>query len=61
MSELLKGQPGSKLTLKIQREGEKDVITKTLTREKIKLENIPYYTVLDGGVAFCDIMLKAVR
>lgn len=52
VSELLKGQPGSKLTLKIRREGEKDIITKTLTREKIKLENIPYYTVLDGGVAY---------
>ena len=52
VSELLKGQPGSKLTLKIKREGEKDVITKTLTREKIKIDNIPYYTVLDGGVAY---------
>lgn len=52
VSELLKGQPGSKLTLKIRREGEKDVITKTLTREKIKIDNIPYYTVLDGGVAY---------
>ena len=55
VSELLKGQPGSKLTLKIKREGEKDVITKTLTREKIKIDNIPYYTVLDGGVAYIII------
>ena len=52
VSELLKGQPGSKLTLKIRRDGEKDIITKTLTREKIKLENIPYYAVLDGGIAY---------
>ncbi|MBR5782334.1 MAG: S41 family peptidase [Bacteroidales bacterium] len=52
VSELLKGQPGSKLTLKIKREGEKDIITKTLTREKIKIDNIPYYTVLDGGIAY---------
>ncbi len=52
VSELLKGQPGSKLSLKIRRDGEKDVITKTLTREKIKIDNIPYYTVLDGGVAY---------
>ena len=52
VSELLKGQPGSKLTLKIRREGEKDIIVKTLTREKIKIDNIPYYTVLDGGVAY---------
>lgn len=52
VSELLKGQPGSKLTLKLKREGEKDIITKTLIREKIKIDNIPYYTVLDGGVAY---------
>ena len=52
VSELLKGQPGSQLTLKIKRDGEKDIITKTLTREKIKIDNIPYYTVLEGGVAY---------
>ena len=52
VSELLKGQPGSTLTIKIRREGEKDVITKTLTREKIKIDNIPYYTVIDGGIAY---------
>lgn len=52
VSELLKGQPGSQITLKIRREGEKNIITKTLTREKIKIDNIPYYTVLDGGIAY---------
>ena len=52
VSELLKGQPGSQLTLKIRREGEKNIITKILTREKIKIDNIPYYTVLDGGIAY---------
>lgn len=52
VSELLKGQPSSTLTLKIKREGEKNIITKTLIREKIKIDNIPYYTVLDGGIAY---------
>lgn len=52
VSELLKGQPGSEVVLKIKREGEKNVLTKTLTREKIKIDNIPYYAVLDGGVAY---------
>ena len=55
MSELLKGQPNSQVTLKISREGEKDVITKTLTREKIKIDNIPYYAVLDGSVAYISL------
>lgn len=52
VSELLKGQPNSQLTLKVTREGEKDIITKTLKREKIKIDNIPYYAVLDGDVAY---------
>lgn len=52
VSELLKGQPGSKVALKIQREGEKDVLTKTLTREKIKIDNIPYSTVFENGIAY---------
>ena len=52
VSELLKGQPGSKLTLKLKRDGEKDVIVKTLTREKIKIDNIPYYAVLEGDIAY---------
>ena len=52
VSELLKGQPGSKITLKVKRDEEKEILTKTLTREKIKIDNIPYYTVLDGGVAY---------
>lgn len=55
VSELLKGQPNSQVTLKISREGEKDIITKTLTREKIKIDNIPYYAVLDGGVAYISL------
>lgn len=52
VSELLKGQPGSKVVLKIQCEGEKDVLTKTLTREKIKIDNIPYSTVFENGIAY---------
>ncbi|MBE6336573.1 MAG: S41 family peptidase [Lentimicrobiaceae bacterium] len=52
VSELLRGQPGSQVVLKIKRNGEKDVLTKTLTREKIKIDNIPYSAVLDNGIAY---------
>ena len=40
------------MVLKIKRNGEKDVLTKTLTREKIKIDNIPYSAVLDNGIAY---------
>lgn len=52
VSELLKGQPGSTVTLKIKRYNEKDLITKSLTREKIKIDNIPYSTVFDNGIGY---------
>ncbi len=52
VSELLKGTPGTKVTLKMQREGEKEPLVKELKREKIKIDNIPYSTVFDNGVGY---------
>lgn len=52
ISELLKGTPGTKVTLKMQRLGEKEPIVKELKREKIKIDNIPYSTVFDNGVGY---------
>jgi carboxyl-terminal processing protease len=52
VSELLKGQPGSTLNLLIDREGEDKPLEKTLIREKIKLDNIPYHTVFDNGIGY---------
>ncbi len=51
VSELLKGQPGTAVTLKIKRyDGSTD--TKTLTRENIKVDNITYQKVFDNGVGY---------
>lgn len=52
ISELLKGTPGTTLTLKMQRYGEKEPIVKELKREKIKIDNIPYSTVFDNGIGY---------
>jgi len=52
VSELLKGQPGTTVKLKMQRLGEKEPIVKELKREKIKIDNIPYSTVFDNGVGY---------
>lgn len=51
ISELLKGVPGSVVKLKIQR-GCCPTFEAELTREKIKLDNIPYYTVMDQGIGY---------
>ena len=55
VSEMLKGQPGTEVTLKIKRYGEEKPLTKVLQREKVKIDNIPYYTVFDNGVAYLSL------
>lgn len=55
VSELLKGQPGTEVKLKIKRYGEDKPIEKTLKREKVHIDNIPYYTVFDNGVAYVSL------
>ncbi|MCK9452491.1 MAG: S41 family peptidase [Bacteroidales bacterium] len=52
ISELLKGQPGSAIELKIKREGFDKPLSKTLIREKIKIDNIPYHTVFENGIGY---------
>ena len=52
VSEMLKGQPGTEVTLKIRRYGEDKPLTKVLKREKVKIDNIPYYKVFDNDVAY---------
>jgi len=52
VSDLLKGQPGSTINLVIAREGEEKTLEKTLIREKIKLDNIPYHTVFENGIGY---------
>ena len=52
VSELLKGQPGTEVTLKIKRYGVEKPIELTLKREKVKIDNIPYATVFDNGIGY---------
>ena len=55
VSNLLKGQPGTEVTLKIRRYGQDKPLTMTLKREKVKIDNIPYYTVFDNGIAYLSL------
>ena len=55
VSNLLKGQPGTEVKLQIQRYGQDKPLDMTLKREKVKIDNIPYYTVLDNGVAYISL------
>ena len=52
VSELLKGQPGTELKLKVKRYGVEKPIEFTLKREKVKIDNVSYATVFDNGIGY---------
>lgn len=52
VSELLKGQPGTEVTIKVRRYDSDKPIEFTLKREKVKIDNIPYATVFDNGIGY---------
>jgi carboxyl-terminal processing protease len=52
ISELLKGQPGTNLQLVIDREGLDVPVEIELVRKRIRIDNIPYYTVYEGGIGY---------
>jgi carboxyl-terminal processing protease len=50
--QLLKGQPGTTLSLTISREGESGRINKDIVREVVQVDNIPYYGMVDPTTAY---------
>ena len=55
VSNLLKGQPGTEVTLKLKRYGQEKPLEIKLKREKVKIDNIPYYKVFDNGIAYLSL------
>jgi carboxyl-terminal processing protease len=55
VSEILKGQPGVELHLLIERIGVDGPITFNVLREEIKIPNIPYYGMLEGGIGYVKL------
>jgi len=55
VSAILKGQAGTTITLKIQRPGENTPIEKTINREIIKIDNIPYSGMLDHDIGYIKL------
>ena len=55
VSDLLKGQPGTEVTIKLKRYGQDKPLEIKLKREKVKIDNIPYYKVFDNGVAYLSL------
>lgn len=56
VSKLLKGQANTTVKVLIEREGVKKPFEVTLTREEIKIKNVPYYGVVgDGTVGYIKL------
>jgi len=56
ISELLKGDLGSDILLTIERPNEKKLIKKNLKREKISLNNVPYYGMVSEDVGYIKLL-----
>ncbi len=52
ISKLLKGQSNSKITLTIKRYGQDDTFDVDLKREKITIDNVPFYGMVTEGVGY---------
>jgi len=55
LSELLKGQSGTSVEVEIKRESTNETFKTSITREKIKLKDVPYYGMLEEGVGYITL------
>jgi carboxyl-terminal processing protease len=52
VSNLLRGQPKTKITLKIKRWGDKEPISFVIERDDIKVKNVEYYGMVAPGIGY---------
>ena len=50
--EFLLGQPGTTVEIVIERPGTEGTLTKIVTREEVKIKDVPYYGMVDEGVGY---------
>ncbi len=55
VSKILKGSPNTAVKLLIEREGESKPLEKTITREEIKIKNVPYSGWVAPGVGYIQL------
>lgn len=52
VSELLKGEPKTEIKLGIERPGSSKILQKTVVREKIKINSVPYHGMLNDSIGY---------
>jgi len=55
VSTILKGQPGTMVNVLLERPGIESPIEIELERENVKIDNIPYYGMLEDGVGYIKV------
>lgn len=53
--QLMKGQVGTPVSLTVKRPGETNLITLSFKREKIKISNVPYFSMVGNDVAYIQL------
>lgn len=52
----LRGKPGTKVTIKVWREGEEDLLTFELTREVIHIKSVKHANIISDGIGYIRII-----
>ena len=58
VSKLLKGEPGTTITVKVlrpQKDGKEKELLLDITREEVKMKNVPYFGMVDKGIGYIKI------
>lgn len=55
LSDMLRGESGSEVEVTVYRPSTDEAITTTIVREKIKLDDVPYYGMLDEEVGYISL------
>ncbi len=55
VSSLLKGQPGTEVVMEIERSGHDENLVKVLVREVVRIDNIPWYGLLDENTGYIKL------
>lgn len=56
VSKILKGQAGTELTITIERKGEENSIKKKLVRENVKIDQVPYHSMLNNNIGYIKLI-----
>lgn len=56
ISAILKGQPGTSIKVLFEREGIDEPFEKELTRENVKIDNIPYYGIIGDNIGYIRLI-----